>query len=104
MRTHPSVGAEVIRPLRLAPVVENIVRHHHERWDGTGYPDGLADRAIPLEARIFAVCDALDAMTTPRPYREPVPAETAYDRVGRGAGGQFDPGVVEALASIPRSP
>jgi two-component system, response regulator RpfG len=104
MRTHPSVGAEVIRPLGLAPVVGNIVLHHHERWDGAGYPAGLADDAIPLEARIFAVCDALDAMTTARPYREALPAEMAYDRVRRAAGGQFDPAVVEALASIPHSP
>ena len=116
MRTHPSVGAEVIRPLRLAPVVENIVLHHHERWDGTGYPNGLADEEIPLEARIFAVCDALEAMTASRPYRGPMPAEAAYQRVLEGAGEQFDPGVVSLvreellrdleppLASIPPSP
>jgi putative two-component system response regulator len=116
MRTHPSLGTEVIRPLRLPPVVENIVLHHHERWDGTGYPHGLADEGIPLEARIFAVCDALEAMTASRPYRGPMPAETAYERVLEGAGRQFDPTVVEVLqkellralepplASIPRSP
>jgi putative nucleotidyltransferase with HDIG domain len=104
MRTHPSVGAEVIRPLRLAPVVGNIVLHHHERWDGTGYPNGLADAAIPLEARIFAVCDAIEAMTTARPYREALPTTTALHRVREASGQQFDPAVVEALGSIPRSP
>jgi putative two-component system response regulator len=97
MRTHPSVGADVIRPLGLSPVVENIVLHHHERWDGTGYPNGLADQAIPLEARIFAVCDALEAMTAPRPYRGPMSAFRAYQRVLDAAGQQFDPGVVNAL-------
>jgi putative two-component system response regulator len=97
MRTHPRVGADVIRPLGLAPVVEHIVLHHHERWDGAGYPHGLADRAIPLEARIFAVCDALEAMTAPRPYRGPLSADVAYRRVQKASGRQFDPGVVGAL-------
>jgi putative two-component system response regulator len=97
MRTHPRVGADVIRPLGLDPVVEHIVLHHHERWDGTGYPNGLSDQAIPLEARIFAVCDALEAMTAQRPYRGPLPADVAYQRVREGSGRQFDPTVVEAL-------
>jgi HD-GYP domain-containing protein (c-di-GMP phosphodiesterase class II) len=97
MRTHPAVGADVIRPLGLDPVVENIVLHHHERWDGAGYPNGLSDAAIPLEARIFAVCDALEAMTAARPYRAPMPATQAYERVLAASGAQFDPAVVEAL-------
>jgi putative two-component system response regulator len=97
MRTHPSVGADVIRPLGLDQVVENVVLHHHERWDGTGYPNGHAGDAIPLEARIFAVCDAMEAMTAPRPYRGPLAAATAYGRVLAAAGRQFDPGVVHAL-------
>ena len=97
-------------------MVENIVLHHHERWDGTGYPNGLADDAIPPEARIFAVCDALEAMTASRPYRGPMTAQTAYRRVLEAAGRQFDPDVVSLLreellhdldpplASIPPSP
>jgi putative nucleotidyltransferase with HDIG domain len=97
MRTHPRVGADVIRPLGMAPVVEHIVLHHHERWDGGGYPTGLADSAIPLGARIFSVCDALEAMTAPRPYRGPLPADVAYGRVLKASGRQFDPGVVGAL-------
>ena len=97
MRTHPRVGVDVIRPLHLSPVVEHIVLHHHERWDGAGYPAGLADEDIPLEARIFAVCDALEAMTAQRPYRGPLPAEVAYRRVRDAAGRQFDPAIVDAL-------
>jgi HD-GYP domain-containing protein (c-di-GMP phosphodiesterase class II) len=77
--------------------VVDIVRHHHERWDGLGYPDGLAGEAIPLAARIFAVCDALDAMTSERPYRNRLPHSIAYARVRREAGRQFDPMVIGAL-------
>jgi putative nucleotidyltransferase with HDIG domain len=97
MRTHPRVGADVIRPLGLSPVVEHIVLHHHERWDGSGYPEGLADADIPLEARIFSVCDALEAMTAQRPYRGPLAPEVAYGRVRDASGRQFDPEIVEAL-------
>jgi putative two-component system response regulator len=97
MRRHPEAGADVIRPLGLAPIVEQIVLHHHERWDGGGYPDGLAGEGIPRAARIFSVCDALDAMTAPRPYREPLPVDEAFLRVRVQAGRQFDPVVVQAL-------
>jgi putative nucleotidyltransferase with HDIG domain len=98
MRRHPQAGASVIRPLGLAPVVEQIVLHHHERWDGSGYPDGLSGDGIPRAARIFSVCDALEAMTAPRPYRrEPIPIPEALERVQEEAGTQFDPTVVAAL-------
>ena len=98
MRRHPQAGASVIRPLGLAPIVEEIVLHHHERWDGSGYPDGLSGDGIPHAARIFSVCDALDAMTAPRPYRrEPIPIPEALERVQEEAGHQFDPTVVAAL-------
>jgi putative nucleotidyltransferase with HDIG domain len=98
MRRHPQDGAGVVRPLGLAPVVEQIVLHHHERWDGSGYPDGLSGENIPRAARIFSVCDALDAMTAPRPYRRaPIPIPEAFERVQEESGGQFDPGVVAAL-------
>ena len=97
MRSHPDTGARVVEPLGLPQTVVDIVRHHHERWDGLGYPDGLAGDAIPLAARIFAVCDALDAMT----LRAPVPRPTAaLDRLrarAREAGRQFDPVVIGAL-------
>ena len=97
MRSHPDTGARVVEPLGLPQTVVDIVRHHHERWDGLGYPDGLAGEEIPLAARIFAVCDALDAMTSERPYRDPLPHSIAYARVRREAGRQFDPAVISAL-------
>jgi putative nucleotidyltransferase with HDIG domain len=97
MRSHPDTGARVVEPLGLPQTVVDIVRHHHERWDGLGYPDGLAGEEIPLAARIFAVCDALDAMTSERPYRDPLPHSIAYARVRREAGRQFDPAVIGAL-------
>jgi len=97
MRSHPDTGGRVVDPLGLPQTVVDIVRHHHERWDGLGYPDGLAGEEIPLAARIFAVCDALDAMTSERPYRDPLPHSIAYARVRREAGRQFDPMVISAL-------
>lgn len=97
MRLHPETGARVIRPLGLSRTVKDIVMYHHERWDGSGYPVGLAGTAIPLPARIFAVCDALEAMTAPRPYREALAPEEALRRIQDEAGGQFDPAVVTVL-------
>ena len=97
MRRHPQTGARVVRPLGLPDVVTDVVLHHHERWDGGGYPDGLAADEIPLAARVFSVCDALEAMTAARPYRGPLPAQVAFERVRLEAGQQFDPDVVGAL-------
>jgi putative two-component system response regulator len=97
MRRHPHVGARVIRPLGLSATTTDIVLHHHERWDGHGYPSGLSGDDIPLAARVFAVCDALDAMTADRPYREALPPRVAFERVRLEAGSQFDPHVVAAL-------
>jgi len=97
MRRHPQTGVRVIGPLGLAPTVGELVLHHHERWDGDGYPGGLVGESIPLSARIFSVCDALEAMTARRPYREPVAASAALSEICAEAGHQFDPGVVSAL-------
>ncbi len=97
MRRHPQTGVNVIEPLGLASTVSELVLHHHERWDGDGYPSGLAGERIPLSARIFSVCDALEAMTARRPYREPVPATFALAEIRDEAGRQFDPEVVAAL-------
>ena len=97
MRRHPQTGARVVRPLGLGDVVTDVVLHHHERWDGRGYPDGLTADEIPLAARVFSVCDALEAMTAERPYRGPLPASVAFERVLLEAGQQFDPEVVDAL-------
>jgi HD-GYP domain-containing protein (c-di-GMP phosphodiesterase class II) len=79
------------------------VRHHHERWDGAGYPDGLAGEMIPLAARVFAVADVLDALTTIRPYRPPSPLDEARGMIEEAAGSQFDPEVVAAFLEIPPS-
>jgi putative nucleotidyltransferase with HDIG domain len=97
MRRHPQTGARVVRPLGLGDVVTDVVLHHHERWDGRGYPDGLEAEEIPLAARVFSVCDALEAMTAERPYRGPLPPIVAFERVRLEAGQQFDPEVVDAL-------
>jgi len=80
--------------------VAKIVRASHERFDGAGYPDGLAGEEIPLAARIVAVCDSFDAMTTQRPYNKPRSTEEALVELRRCAGSQFDPAVVEAFAHV----
>ena len=98
MQTPAPLGAEIVsRVALLEGHGLDIVRHHHERWDGDGYPDNLTGRQIPLPARIFAVADALDAITSPRPYRPASTWEAATRELEAGAGGQFDPAVVEAF-------
>jgi HD-GYP domain-containing protein (c-di-GMP phosphodiesterase class II) len=97
MRQHPEIGRQVLEGVAfLAPVLD-IVATHHERWDGQGYPGRLAGAAIPLAARIIAVADAYDAMTTDRPYRPALPEATARAELERGRGGQFDPQIVDAF-------
>jgi putative two-component system response regulator len=97
MRQHPSVGSKMIENIPfLAPAVP-MVLHHHERWDGTGYPDQLLGLEIPEEARLLAVVDAFDAMTSDRPYRAAIDLETAYKLVTAESGKQFDPGMVESF-------
>jgi HD-GYP domain-containing protein (c-di-GMP phosphodiesterase class II) len=76
------------------------ILHHHERWDGTGYPSGLKGEAIPIEARILAIADAFDAMTSPRPYRQALSYKKVLDELKRCAGAQFDPKLVEAFLPI----
>jgi ribonuclease P protein subunit RPR2 len=98
---HPVIGTEILRDVDFLGEGKLVVRHHHERWDGTGYPDRLAGEAIPLAARVFAVADALDALTTDRPYRRGTRFARARDEIREHAGTQFDPGVVEALQAIP---
>ena len=101
MRRHPVIGFEIVRNIEFLAEAAQIVRHHHERWDGSGYPDGLAGERIPLAARIFAVVDTLDAMTTDRPYRPGEPLAQARAEIRGMAGTQFDPAVVDALDDIP---
>ncbi len=97
MRTHPEIGAHMIAEIPyLSPAVP-IVRHHHERWDGKGYPDGLKEDGIPLEARILAIADTFDAMTSDRIYREARTPEIAYQEIISQESRQFDPELVEAF-------
>lgn len=97
MQQHPVIGARLLQPLSLYRSGLEIVRHHHERWDGTGYPDGLRAEQIPLGARVLAVADAFDAMTSDRPYRRALSAERALDEIIAERGRQFDPRVVDAF-------
>jgi HD-GYP domain-containing protein (c-di-GMP phosphodiesterase class II) len=95
------IGWEILREIDFLAEAKDVVRWHHERWDGKGYPDGLAGEDIPLAARVFAVADALDAITTDRPYRAGSPLPEARKIIEAEAGAQFDPDVVEALAKVP---
>jgi HD-GYP domain-containing protein (c-di-GMP phosphodiesterase class II) len=94
MRKHPVIGEEIARPLRSAAKLLHIIRHHHEKFDGTGYPDQLAGDEIPLVARIVAISDAYDAIVSDRPYRKGMSREKAVAILDRGAGSQWDPELV----------
>jgi HD-GYP domain-containing protein (c-di-GMP phosphodiesterase class II) len=97
---HPVIGAEILRDVTFLGEGIHVVRHHHERWDGAGYPDGLSGEAIPLAARVFAVADTLDALTTDRPYRPAVGWDVARKVIHSASGTQFDPAVVAAYDTI----
>jgi HD-GYP domain-containing protein (c-di-GMP phosphodiesterase class II) len=99
MREHPVIGERIVRPIPSAADILGIVRHHHERFDGGGYPDGLAGHKIPLLARIVSVCDAYDALTIDRPYRSRRKPEEAIETLMRGAGQQWDRELVSILLS-----
>jgi HD-GYP domain-containing protein (c-di-GMP phosphodiesterase class II) len=101
MRRHPVIGWEILRGIPFLERASEIVKFHHERWDGSGYPDGLEGEEIPLAARIFAVADALDAITTDRPYRPGASLADARKTIVASSGSQFDPRVVEALDQVP---
>ena len=97
---HVTVGWEILRDVEWLSEAKLVVRHHHERFDGKGYPDGLAGDEIPLAARIFAVADTLDALTTDRPYRPGKTLAVARATVVEHAGTQFDPEVVDAFTRV----
>jgi putative two-component system response regulator len=99
MQQHTIIGERIVQPLRLATSVAPIVRHHHERWDGRGYPDGLSKTDIPLGARIVAVADSFDAMTTQRPYNRPLGLDEAIERLRIGSGVYWDPQVIDVFIS-----
>ncbi len=97
MRTHPAIGHRILSSLPFLSTASEIVLHHVERFDGTGYPDGLRGEQISFWARLFAVIDTLDAMTSDRPYRKGLPFEAAQAEIQRMSGSQFDPRAVEAF-------
>jgi putative nucleotidyltransferase with HDIG domain len=101
MKRHPAYGARILAGIPYLSGAAEIVHHHHERFDGSGYPDGLAGEDIPLGARIFALADALDAMTSDRPYRRAMSLEDAITEIERCSGKQFDPAIVSAFLRIP---
>jgi len=94
---HPIIGEQIAAPLEAAAELLPIIRHHHERYDGTGYPDRLAGDQIPLLARILSACDAYDALTSDRPYRMRLSTPEALAVLLRGAGEQWDPSVVRLI-------
>jgi HD-GYP domain-containing protein (c-di-GMP phosphodiesterase class II) len=100
---HPVKGAEIVRDIEFLGAARDVIRWHHERWDGTGYPDRLAGTDIPLSARVFAVADALDALTSDRPYRRASSLPQARLAIVRDSGTHFDPDVVAAFESLPDS-
>jgi putative nucleotidyltransferase with HDIG domain len=102
VREHPVLGEKILRSTAAQDILPWVL-HHHERWDGGGYPDGLAGEAIPFEARIIALCDAYDAMRSDRPYREGISEAGALRELAATAGGQFDPTLTRALLEVVRS-
>ncbi len=100
VRLHPTLGYGLIKEIKMLEEVGNIILYHHEKYDGTGYPKGLKKEEIPLEARIFSLADALDAITSYRPYRKERDFKTARKEIRAHSGKQFDPQVVEAFCSM----
>ena len=100
MKHHANIGADILSKVHFPYPVEPVVRHHHENWDGSGYPDGLSGEAIPLGARIVAVVDCFDALRSDRPYRRQLSVEEALDLVGSRRGSMYDPRVVDRFLEI----
>jgi ribonuclease P protein subunit RPR2 len=100
MRNHPIIGARIVAPIGFLADAVALIRHHHERYDGAGYPDGLAGEDIPLAARVFSVADSCDAMTSDRPYRGSIGIERALAEIRGGAGTQWDPEVVRVFVQM----
>lgn len=98
---HPVTGSKIVRDIEFLGAARDVIRSHHERWDGSGYPDGLAGADIPLSARVFAVADTLDALTTNRPYRRASTFAKARLIIVRDGGSHFDPEVIDAYESVP---
>jgi putative nucleotidyltransferase with HDIG domain len=101
MRIHPDIGARIVEGIPFLQDTLQVIRYHHERWDGSGYPMGLKGSAIPIQARIFAVADVFDALTSNRTYREKSLPDEAVQYLRDHAGSLFDPSIVEALSNVP---
>ncbi len=101
IREHPRLGAQIVQRFPTLDMALAVIRNHHERWDGRGYPSGLRGTDIPLVARIFTVVDALEAMTSKRPYSEPIAIESVTERLMAGGGTNYDPAVLRAYALVP---
>jgi len=100
MRAHPLLGVQMVAGIKSLGSAVEVIRCHHERWDGKGYPNGLVGEAIPAGARVFSVADAFDAMTSDRAYRKALPFDRACQEIADGAGSQFDPAVVDAFTAL----
>lgn len=100
MRTHPERGLQVVKLFPFISVDPSIILSHHEKWDGSGYPNGLKRHEIPLSARIVAIADAFDAMTSTRVYRTAMTPKEAYDQIIKGAGTQFDPELINIFKKV----
>jgi putative two-component system response regulator len=100
MRRHPLIGDRLLAPLGLREGVRQVVRHHHERWDGRGYPDGLVGEAIPMPARVISIADSIEAMAADRPYRQALSVEAMAQELRLGRGAQWDPRVVDAALTL----
>jgi HD-GYP domain-containing protein (c-di-GMP phosphodiesterase class II) len=101
VRRHPEIGSQILRHIDFLDDAKAVVRHHHERWDGAGYPDGLAGESIPVHARVFALADTLDAVTSERPYRRAASWADARLLIRAESDTQFDPAIVRAYESVP---
>jgi len=102
MREHPTIGAQIVAPIQFLGDAVEVIRHHHERFDGSGYPSGMRGEEIPIAARVFAVADSYDAMTSDRPCRDAMPKDRALEAISDGSGSQFDPDVVEVFLDLAR--
>jgi HD-GYP domain-containing protein (c-di-GMP phosphodiesterase class II) len=100
IKSHPHIGAGILNSIEFLKRVCEIIKHHHERYDGRGYPAGLTADEIPLGSRIICVADSFDAITSHRPYRKPLTFDEASAEIQRCAGSQFDPAVVQAFISL----
>jgi HD-GYP domain-containing protein (c-di-GMP phosphodiesterase class II) len=104
MKSHTELGARLLEPLRAMARIQLMVKHHHEYYDGSGYPNRLVGEQIPLGARVIAIADAFDTITSERAYKKPRPIDDALAEIERCAASQFDPKFVRAFVEIIRKP